>query len=214
MKKLLVIGGTSGIGRELAEILNKKYTIISLGSKNLDLSSSDSISKSFSEIGDFDYFLFLANYNYNSPFHKYSSNHIELQRQIEINLTGTLQLLTLVVDYFRRKGGGKIILTSSVTVDKKVFGTSVYSLAKAAYEDLVKNISLENAAKNITANCLSLGYMDAGLTYRIDEKIRENILKGIPMGRFGTIDEIANAVNFILNTDYLTGTTLKLHGGL
>ena len=96
----------------------------------------------------------------------------------------------------RANGHGRIILASSITVDKNVMGTSVYAAAKAYYENLVKTIAIENANKGITANCIQLGYMDGGLTYTLPEDFIQKTIKTIPSQRLGTGKEIAQTIDF------------------
>ncbi len=93
-------------------------------------------------------------------------------------------------------------------------GTGIYGATKAYYENLVKTIALENASKGITANCIQLGYMDGGLTYTLDSSFIEETLKAIPAKRLGTPKEIARTICFLIENEYVNGTTIKLTGGL
>ena len=114
----------------------------------------------------------------------------------------------------RKQNFGRIILASSITVDKNIMGTSIYAACKAYYENLVKTICLENASKNITANCIQLGYMDGGLTYTLPKEFLKETIKKIPSQRLGSPKEIAQTIDFIIKNEYINGTTVKLTGGL
>ena len=74
--------------------------------------------------------------------------------------------------------------------------------------------SIENMNKGITCNSIQLGYFDGGMTYAIPEKIIEKVKDNIPLKRFGNISELHNTVNYIINTPYITGTSIKINGGL
>ena len=114
----------------------------------------------------------------------------------------------------RSRGYGRIILASSITVDRNVMGTSLYAAGKAYYENLVKTIAIENASKGITANCIQLGYMDGGLTYTLSDEFIQSTINQIPAKRLGTPDEIANTLDFLIKNPYINGSTIKLTGGL
>ena len=78
----------------------------------------------------------------------------------------------------------------------------------------MKTIAIENASKNITANCIQLGYMDGGLTYTLNEEFLKHIIETIPCKRLGTPKEISDTIEFLINNSYVNGTTIKLTGGL
>jgi NAD(P)-dependent dehydrogenase (short-subunit alcohol dehydrogenase family) len=209
---LQAIGGTGGLGSKIIQHL-KNYEVISVGSSNVDLSNSEQI-KNFVEQNDFDILVIFSNYNYNSFLHKYSDSISELTKQIDINIKGNTQLISESLKKMRNKNWGRIIIASSVTVDKPIMGTGVYASCKAFFENLVKTIAIENASKNITANCIQLGYMDGGLLYTLPEDFLEKIKLEIPSKRIGSIEEIYKTLDFIINNEYINGKTIKLTGGL
>ena len=93
-------------------------------------------------------------------------------------------------------------------------GTSIYSSCKAFLDKLVKNISVENIGLGITANTLQLGYFDGGMTYRIPEGNLNAIKETIGLKRFGEIEELSRTVDFIIETEYVTGINIKIDGGI
>jgi NAD(P)-dependent dehydrogenase (short-subunit alcohol dehydrogenase family) len=114
----------------------------------------------------------------------------------------------------RERGYGRIILASSVLADKPMISTSIYSGCKGFIDSFAKTISLENANRGITCNTIKLGYFDAGLTYQIKELVREDIKSKIPLNRWGSVDELANIIEMLINTPYITGTNIKINGGI
>lgn len=213
-QKVAFFGGTSGLGTGVIEHLSNTYDIDSIGSSKVNLLNDGEINKYFSNNNP-EIVIIFSNYNYNLFLHKYDTqNWGELDTQLDINIKGVTKVIGRSLESMRDNGFGRIILASSITVDKSVVGTSVYASCKSFYESIVKNICLENASKGITANCIQLGYMDGGLTYTIPEDFREKIINSIPSKRLGTTKEISDTLDFIINNSYINGSTIKLAGGL
>jgi NAD(P)-dependent dehydrogenase (short-subunit alcohol dehydrogenase family) len=213
MKNIAFLGGTGGLGSKVIEYLGK-HNIKSVGSKLVDLQNESEIQKYFDSNKDLDVLVIFSNYNFNSFLHKYKENQQELNKQIAVNIAGVTTCISNVLPNMRERNFGRIILASSITVDKNVIGTSLYAAAKAYYENIVKTICIENAQKGITANCIQLGYMDGGLTYTLDKDFLTNTIKSIPAKRLGRPEEISNTIEFLINSPYINGTTIKLTGGL
>lgn len=209
--KLLLIGGTSGIGKKLEPILSHDYDISSVGSKQLDILVPEQIEEAL-EIEQPDVVVNLAGKNINSFLHKATNENIA--DSLNVNVLGTLYLMRATISYMRPKQFGRIIMTSSVLSESTIVGTSMYSASKSFIETLVRVGAAENANKGITINALRLGYMDAGLTYTIPEEMRNKIKATIPMNKFGNIKNIADAIEFIVKADYVTGTSIDINGGL
>jgi acetoacetyl-CoA reductase len=212
-KKLVIFGGTGGLGKQLIEHLTE-FDVIPIGSKSVDVTNYEAV-KSFFETNNIDIVINMSGYNYNSPIHKYNKNNIdEITKQTDVVIKGTMNILSSCLLKMREKGYGRIILTSSILSSKPVFGTAVYSGCKAFMDNLIKTVTVENLSKGITCNSLQLGYMDGGLTYEVPEPFITNVKNTIPLKRWGTIEEIANAVKYFINTEYTSGHALKINGGL
>ena len=156
----------------------------------------------------------MSGYNHNTILHKYDGNDIEIKKQIQINIEGNLNILANCLPSMRENKYGRIILTSSILSSKPAFGTAVYSGCKAFIDNLAKTCTVENLSKGITCNTLQLGYMDGGLTYKVPEPFRTQVKNSIPLKRWGKISEIENAVRYLINTEYVSGCSLKINGGL
>lgn len=212
MKNIAFFGGSGGLGTKVIEHLTE-YNVDSISSKDVNLLNSSDID-TYLDKNNPDVVVVFSNYNFNSFIHKYNDNEKDLYAQINVNIKGVTELVSKSLIGMRARGYGRIILASSITVDRNVMGTSIYAAGKAYYENLVKSISLENASKGITANCIQLGYMDGGLTYTLTDEFIQNIVGSIPCKRLGTSKEISDTIKFIINTEYVNGSTLKLTGGL
>lgn len=213
-KKMLIIGGTGGLGAEITKLFENKYSVTSLGSKELDVTSFSSLQHYFNN-NDFDIILNFSGFNYDSFLHKYNEEKIsKAYKQVDVNINGNINLLSACLPMMRKNNFGRIIIMSSVLSTMTVSGTSIYSASKAFIDNLIKTATLENANKNITCNSIQLGYFDAGMTYRIPEEIRNEIVQKIPLKRFGKILELYNAIEFLINTEYVCGTSIKMNGGV
>jgi len=153
-----------------------------------------------------------ASIAYDSFAHK--SNPEQWKEVIDTNLTGTFYMIRSLLPYMRDQMYGRIINLSSVVAQIGAIGTSAYAASKAGLWGLSKSLALENANKNILINSLNLGYMDTGMTYRLPDDLRSIIRNQIPLREFGSPQEIIHAVDYLINSDYVTGTTIDINGGL
>ena len=214
MGKLVVFGGSGGLGSKLVGGLNKDYDVMSLSSKDVDVTNFDEVKDFFSN-NKVESVLNLSGYNYNMILHKYTKDKsIEVKKQIEINIEGNLNILANCLPSMRENKYGRIILISSILSSKPVVGTSVYSGCKAFIDNLVKTFTVENIRYGVTCNSIQLGYFDGGMTYEIPESVRDNFKKNIPLKRWGKIIELENTIRYLINTEYVSGFNMKINGGL
>ena len=121
----------------------------------------------------------------------------------------------IVIPSMRDKKFGRIINISSINGVKGQVGQANYSAAKAGILGFTKALAQESANKGITVNAIAPGYISTDMTDVIRDDIKEAIIANIPVGRFGTVDEIANAVLFLADdkSSFITGITLNVNGG-
>lgn len=214
MKKVALFGGTGGLGSQLALLLEESFDVTVIGSNMVDVTNYDQVQSFFSTM-EIDIVINLSGYSYDSFLHKYTeSAYSEILKQIDINIKGTINVTSCALPQMRDRQYGRIILLSSVLADHPVISTSIYSGCKGFVDSFVKTVSLENATKGISCNSLQLGYFDGGLTHRIPEAFKQDILKNIPMKRWGSIQELYNTVVYLIKTPYLTGQSINISGGL
>lgn len=213
MKRVLILGGTGGLGKQLAPKLSD-YQVTALGSSDLDMRDQQKVSEYFKN-NPADIVINLSGYSRDSFIHKLGSHSKEaIDNQIDINIKGNLYILGACLSSMRENGYGRVIMISSVLAEKPVVSTGVYSGCKGFLDSLAKTVAVENMSKNVTCNTIQLGYFDGGLTYNIPEEFRNNILQSIPAKRWGTIEELENTVRFLINTPYINGTSVKINGGI
>lgn len=223
-KRICIIGGSGGLGSKVTEKLklacyadsdswiNRKYEVTSLSSRDLDIRDYKKVHDYFYN-NDFNVVINLSGVNHDVMLHKIDQkDQVMINYLLDVNLHGTLNVISSCLPFMRERGYGRIILISSILSTKVVAGTGLYSSCKAFLDRLVKNISLENISKGVTCNSIQLGYFDAGLTYKLPDP--NAIKKELPLKRFGEIEELCSTIEFIINNEYLTGTNIPLNGGL
>lgn len=132
------------------------------------------------------------------------------------NLTGTFNMSKFAVLAMMRKRYGRIVNITSPCGDFGFAGQANYAASKAGQVGLTRSLSKEVATRGITVNCVSPGFIGTELIKDLPEKLREEYQASVPLKRFGTPEEVANAVLFLASKDasYITGTVLEVAGGL
>lgn len=154
-----------------------------------------------------------AGMNYNSTARRADVD--DWMKVIDVNLGGTFRAINAVLPLMFKKGFGRIINFSSIVAQRGIPGTSAYAASKSALWGMSKAIAVENAKKNITINNINLGYVNAGMTLNdVSDKLREKIIQQIPSGKLGELEDIYKTVKYLIETEYITGTTIDLNGGL
>ena len=148
----------------------------------------------------------------NSFAHKADVN--DWTQVINVNLNGTFHLIRAILPLMRAQHFGRIINLSSIVGQIGVMGTSAYAASKAGVNGMIKSIALENAQKGITINNINLGYFEVGMINSIPHEIQEIIKSKIATKEFGNPSTIFNTIQYIRETDYLTGSCIDLNGGL
>ena len=135
---------------------------------------------------------------------------------INTNLNSVFYVTKPVWEGMLGRGFGRIINISSVNGQRGQFGQVNYAAAKAGMHGVTMTLAQEGAARNVTVNTVSPGYIKTAMTDAIREDVREAIIAGIPMRRMGLPEEIASAVAFLAADEqaYLTGANLPVNGGL
>lgn len=153
-----------------------------------------------------------AGTNYNSFAHK--ADLVKWKRVIEVNLIGSFNAINAVLPKMREQSFGRIINLSSIVAQKGIPGTSAYAASKSALWGLTKSIAIENAKKGITINNLNLGYFNIGMIKDVPEDFLTIIKNEIPIGELGNPENIINAVEFLMDSDYITGSSIDINAGL
>ena len=135
---------------------------------------------------------------------------------IDINLVGTFNVTRNIVPYMVKQRSGRIINIASVVGIVGNAGQSNYSASKAGIIGFTKSLAKELSSRNILVNAVAPGFIETKMTDILNETVKESILSQIPLGRMGTPSEVANVVKFLSeeNSSYITGQVINIDGGM
>lgn len=235
MKTIVITGCSGSIGGHLVEYFkNKKYNVIGIDKiepkkKKFDFYKVDiknerkldnfykKIHKKYKHV---DVLINSAGYIHNELFISFSKKiktH-DLQnwkKVIENNLNLTFINSKIYTENFLNQySKEKLIINFSSVNSEGVIGQIAYSSAKAAIETLTKVMSMELATFNFRVACISPGYINTKSTLQnINRKKLDSILQSIPLKKLGSLNDIANGIEFIIKNKYFNGKVLKIDGG-
>ena len=237
----IVTGGSRGIGKAIALRLAKEgYNLVinyvngkdgaeavakeaeSIGAKTLvvqaDISKAIDVERLFSEtiseFGRLDVLVNNAGITRDNLLIRMSEK--EFEDVLETNLKGAFLCTKAAAKPMMKQRIGRIINITSVVGIVGNAGQSNYAAAKAGLIGFTKSIAKELAKRNITVNAIAPGFIETEMTAVIPEKVRDTLLTGIPAGRPGKPEDVANAVAFLAaeSSNYITGQVLNIDGGM
>jgi len=135
---------------------------------------------------------------------------------MNINLRGTFICTKAVTKAMLKAKKGRIINISSIIGMIGSAGQANYAATKAGLIGFTKSIAKELASRNITVNAIAPGYIQTDMTDQLDDKTRDELLKQIPAGTLGAVDDVAGACLFLASDEasYITGQTIVVDGGI
>ncbi len=231
----LVTGGTRGIGAAISKTLAAKgYCVAANYGGNTEKAKAfedetgittycfdvsdyqacgDGIAAIEDRLGAIEIVVNNAGITRDAPFHK-----MDLQAWsdvISVDLDSAFNVTRQVWEGMRTRGFGRVINISSINGQKGQFGQVNYSAAKAGLIGFTKALAQEGARKGITVNCIAPGYIDTDMVAGVPEKVLASIIAGIPVGRLGSANEIADMVAYLAADEagFVTGATMTLNGG-
>jgi acetoacetyl-CoA reductase len=232
----VVTGGTRGIGAAIAKALKAAgYTVAASYAGNDEAAaafkaetgipvykwdvgdydaSAAALAQIEAEVGPVDVLVNNAGIARDGFFHKMTKD--QWSAVIRTNLDSLFNVTRPVWEGMRNRGFGRVIVISSVNGQKGQMGQVNYSASKAGDIGFVKALAQEGAAKGITVNAITPGYIGTEMVQAIDENVlKTRIIPQIPVGRLGTPEEIARCVVFLAADDagFITGSTLTANGG-
>ncbi len=135
---------------------------------------------------------------------------------LTVNLKGAYNCIRAASKTMVKQRFGRIINLSSVVGVMGNAGQANYVASKAGLIGLTKTVARELASRNVTVNAVAPGFIQTEMTESLPEKVKELMLAQIPLGRFGTPEEVAQAVAFLASeaANYLTGQVIHVNGGM
>jgi 3-oxoacyl-[acyl-carrier protein] reductase len=139
-----------------------------------------------------------------------------IRHALAVNLEAPIHLTRACLKGMIARGTGSIVMIGSVNASSGHTGLSVYSATKAALEGLTRALAREIGPHGVRVNTLAAGYFESEMTGSVSEEIRTKLLRRIPAGRLGRVEDIVDAVDFLVSdrASYVQGTTLTVDGGM
>ncbi len=228
MKTVLVTGGVRGIGKSIAlKFLQKGYRVCVTYSKDeesaaqmretgvevylADVSNEQAVKELFKKIGAVDVLVNNAGVSLIKQIQDVAYD--EFQRVFSINVGGAFLCCREASKGMIDKQSGLIVNISSVWGEVGGSCESVYSASKAALLGFTKALAKELGWSGIRVNSISPGVIDTPMNSRFSAEEMTTLKEEIPMGRIGTGEDVANAVMYLEENDYVTGIDLPVNGG-
>ena len=140
----------------------------------------------------------------------------DLQRLFDVNVKGALTCARVATRSMMRSKKGRVIFLSSIVGEMGNVGQTAYAATKAALIGAAKSVAREFASRSITVNVVAPGFIDTEMTASMNEEMKTEMLKSIPLGRTGRALEIAAACAYLASDEaaYVTGHVLRVNGGM
>ena len=135
---------------------------------------------------------------------------------LDVNLKGTFHCIKHVSRIFTKQRSGRIINMTSVVGLSGNAGQVNYAASKAGVIGLTKSAAKEFASRGVTVNAIAPGFIETDMTDQLKDEIKQEMKRNIPLGFFGTPDDIAGTVLFLASNDarYITGQVISVNGGM
>jgi len=234
MKTALITGASRGIGNAIAlHLKNEGYRVLGTATSSkgaskledqgieglvLDLNSFDSKEKLWEQIEskEIQISILVNNAGITRDNIVLRMSEDEWQDIMNVNLNGIFYLSKKVLKMMLKLKWGRIINITSTSASIGNKGQSNYSAAKAGVEAFTKSLAREVGSRNITINSIAPGFIDTDMTQQNDGVNTDELIKEIPLGRFGKPDEVAHLASFLCSEEasYITGQIIHINGGL
>lgn len=237
----VVTGGARGIGRSIAEALAAQGADLCIADVSLesaeaaageisaasgvralpvaiDVANADSVGRAFGivagELGRVDILINNAGITRDGLILRMKEE--DWDAVININLKGVFLCSKEAVKIMVKQKYGRIVNIASVVAFMGNPGQANYSASKAGIVGLTKTTAKEYAGRGITANAVAPGFITTAMTDALSENVRQEMLRAIPVGRFGSVQDVAGAVLFLASraNGYVTGQVIHVNGGM
>ena len=215
--KVMVVNRTPETGQRAVDEIHEAGGEAALC--GIDIGNVESVEKAVSDTvdkwGGVDIMLHNAASFLGGPVEAYTED--DLETVLSVNLKSCFRFSKACIPYFRQRGGGRVLFTSSVTGPRVAMpGTSYYAASKGGINAFIRTAALELAAENITVNGVEPGYIrTAAMELLADEEGLAQMTKYIPAGYMGAPEDIAYCMLWLASDEarYITGQTICIDGG-
>src|SRR5881296_3157898 len=218
----LVTGGSRGIGRAVAWALAEEGADVAVNYVSSEAAANDVVEQirkmgrratlAQADVAD----ILVNNAGINSDKTFVKMDHASWRKVLAINLDGVFNCTKVFIDQMLRQGYGRVVNMTSVIGQIGNFGQANYAASKAGVAAFTKSLAKELAGKGVTVNAIAPGFIETEMVRGIPDKVKEKLLAQIPLKRFGTPEEVARAVVYMVSADgdYITGAEVSINGGL
>jgi len=228
-RSVLVTGGNRGIGLAVARAFaaeGDRVAVTHRGSGapegllgvECDVTDTEAVDEAFTavEAGHGPVEVLVSNAGVTDDALLLRMSEEQFARVVDANLTGAYRVARRAAGKMLRARTGRMIFVSSVVALTGGAGQVNYAASKAGLIGLARSLARELGSRGITANVVSPGFVETDMTAALPEERRAEILGQVPLGRYGTADEIAGAITFLASDAgaYITGAVVPVDGGL
>jgi 3-oxoacyl-[acyl-carrier protein] reductase len=227
-RTVLITGGTRGIGLACARafaaggdrvaVLSRSTTTDEFPCFACDVADSTAVNETFSkieaELGKVQVVVSNAGITRDTLLARMSDD--DWNSVLDANLTGAFHVARRAIGPMMKARWGRLVFISSVGAYLGAPGQTNYAATKAGLIGFARSIAREYGSRGITANIVTPGPIETDMTSTLGEDWRERVATSVPVGRFGTSDEVAAAVRFLASTEaaFITGAIVPVDGGL
>ena len=240
-KKVLITGSSRGIGAEIAKkmaafgaevIINYAHSeeraekvkaeiegaggtahLLQADVSNFD-QAADLIKTAYKKMGGLDVLVNNAGITRDKLLMRMKEE--DWDQVLDINLKGVFNCTKNAIRYMMKQRHGKIVNLSSVVGLMGNAGQANYSASKAGIVGFTKSVAREVSKRGINVNAVAPGYINTDMTEELPAKVKEDMLKNIPLDRFGEVEDVANVILFLVSplSSYVNGQTINIDGGM
>jgi acetoacetyl-CoA reductase len=231
----LVTGGTRGIGEDISiKLKDAGYTVAANYAGNdaaaaefsertgikaykFDVSDFDAVHSGIAaieaDLGPIEVLVNNAGITRDGTMHRMTFD--QWDAVIQTNLASCFNCSRAVIEGMREREFGRIVNIGSINGQCGQYGQVNYAAAKSGIHGFTKALAREGAAKHITVNAIAPGYVETDMVRAVPADVLEKIIKTIPAGRLGHVEDISRGVLFLVSDDasFITGATLDINGG-
>ena len=229
MSTVVITGGSRGIGRAAVELFAEKgHRVFFLYEKNdaaaaqveqstgargirCDVADGEAVHRAFREIGDVDILICNAGICYYGLMQ--SMEEAQWDRIFDVNVKGIFHCVNAAMPFFLAKQRGSIVTVSSMWGRVGSSCESAYSATKGAVIALTKALAKELGPSGIRVNCVAPGVILTDMCASVDQAVLDELAGEAPLGRNGTPEDVARAMEYLASAEFITGHVLNVDGG-